>query len=167
MSNCIEGLLGVLEGEFEAYDDLEEILLKERKVLSSPRLSDFEVQTGLKAQVVQRIRTLEQERTRLVGVLSSEQGQVAEDLHLIDLVRNTSPPLAQRFMDVRARLREKTDRVNRENELNRQIIGELLSVMDGVMDSVQSAFAEPAMYGTEGKMGKSRVQGGDFVMQSV
>lgn len=167
MNDHSENLLDVLEKEFEAYEDLEGILLKEREVLRRPKFANFEEQIGLKAQVVHRISALEQERTQLMAVLSSEQGQDTENLHLIDLVRNTPPPLAKRFMDVRGRLLETTDRVKQVNEINRKIIGELLSVMNGVMDSVQSAFAEPAMYGTEGKLGKKRVQGGDFVFQSV
>ena len=111
MNDHTENLLDVLEKEFEAYEDLEGILLKEREVLRRPKFANFEEQIGLKAEVVHRIRALEQERTRLMAVLSSEQGQDTKNLHLIDLVRNTPPPLAKRFMNVRGRLRETTDRV--------------------------------------------------------
>ena len=77
------------------------------------------------------------------------------------------PPLAGRLKEVRERLLAKVRKVNEENEWNRRYIGELLLVVNGVIDSVRSAFAEPAVYGEQGKLGKNRVNGGEVLSQAV
>ncbi len=167
MSDDISDLLDVLEKEFEAYDALEDMLVKERELLGRPKFGKFEEQLGMKAQIVSRIQRLEKERARLMAAISAEQGQDGENVKLLELLRNAPAPLAGRLMEVRKRLQEKIEKVNQLNDANRWIIENLLSVMNGVMDTIRSAFAEPSMYGVKGKLGENRVNGGAIVSQAV
>ncbi|MFC1492098.1 flagellar protein FlgN [Nitrospinota bacterium] len=167
MNNNAERLLEVLEKEFEGYDELERMLLRERESLRRPKFGRIEEQLGLKSQLVNRIIRLEKGRAGLMAAISAEQGLDEENVRLLDLLRNTPAPLAGRLMEVRTLLQEKTEKVNRENEINRKVIGSLLSVMNGVMDSLRSVFAEPAMYGVEGKLGQNRVHEGGIVSQKI
>ncbi len=167
MNDATERLLDVLEKEFDEYEALGKVLLREREILRSPKLGSMEEQLGMKAHIVTRIHRLEQERERLMKAISAEQGLDENESKLLDLVRSAPAPLAARLMDVRARLQEKTEKVNKVNEGNSQLIDSLLLVVNGVMDSVRSAFAEPTLYGVEGKIGKGRVNGGEILSQAI
>ncbi len=167
MNNETERLLEILEQELEAYDELEGMLLSERKIFRRPDAEKIEEQLGVKVQVITRIHRLETERRRLTSAISSAQGLDGENPRLMEMLRDAPPPLAGRLKEVRERLLAKVRKVNEENEWNRRYIGELLLVVNGVIDSVRSAFAEPAIYGEQGKLGENRVNGGEVLSQAV
>jgi len=167
MENNTELLLEILEEEYEAYDSLEEMLHEEREILMKPKLNEFEEQMGNKAQLVTQIHRLELERSRLMSLLASELGIDGENCKLLDLMKNVPPEQAGRAKELRERLKRKIEVVNKESEGNQWLVDNLLSVMNGVMDSVKSVFAEPATYGLKGTLGDSRINGGGIVSQSV
>lgn len=167
MNNETERLLEILEQELEAYEELEGMLLSERESYRHPEVEKIEEWLGVKAQIVTRIHRLEQERRRLTTAISSAQGLDGENVQLVEMLRNIPAPWAGRLKEVRERLLVKVQRVNRENEWNRRYVGDLLSMVNGIVDSIRSAFAEPAVYGERGKLDGDRVNGGEVFSQAV
>lgn len=167
MNSETERLLEVLEQELEAYEELEGMILSERESFRHPEAEKIEELLGVKAQVVTRIHQLEQERRQITSAIVSAQGLDGENIRLLEMLRDLPAPWAGRLKEVRERLLAKVTKVNKENDWNRRYIGDLLTVVNGVVDSVRSAFAEPPVYGERGKLGENRVNGGEVFSQAV
>jgi len=167
MINETERLLEILEHELEAYEVLEGMIVKEREVLRHPDAEKIEELLGGKAQIVTQIHRLEGDRRRLTSDIAASQGLEGENVRLLEMLREIPAPLAGRLKEVRDRLFSKATRVNEENERNQKHIHELLSVVNGVVDTIRSAFAKPAVYGQRGKLNGTRVDGGEVLSQAV
>jgi flagellar biosynthesis/type III secretory pathway chaperone len=167
MNNETERLLEILEQELEAYEVLEGMIVKEREVLRHPDAENIEEVLGGKAQVVTRIHRLEGERRQLTVAIAASLGLEGENVRLLEMLREIPAPLAGRLKEVRDRLFAKATSVTQENEKNQIHIDELLFVVNGVVDTIRSAFAKPTCYGQRGKLNGGRVDGGEVLSQAV
>ena len=103
----------------------------------------------------------------MTSAIAAGKGMDDENIRLMEMFRDLPAPWAGRLKEVRDHLLAKVTKVNKENDWNRRYIGDLLAVVNGVVDSVRSAFAEPAVYGDRGTLDGNRVNGGEVFSQAV
>ncbi|MEE9257575.1 MAG: flagellar protein FlgN [bacterium] len=167
MTDALANLTETLEKEAELYEQIEEVLVKERESLRRMDVPSLEESNGLKAFILGQIARLEKERLDLMSSLLETEGMNPERPLLSDLLRKAPAPWAGRLMEVRKRLREGLTRVKAQSESNGRFIDELGAVMDGFTDTLRQLFAEPALYGEKGRMGSGPLPGGGILEQAV
>ncbi len=151
MDRTLAELETALKQQTSAHEELLSLIARKRDAVRSANHAEVARCCGLENGCVQKITELEKQRLALVGDLTLAIDPAASSpLPLRELAERLAEPARGRVLVLRQALRERIERVHRENAIAKRAIGSLVSHMQGIMQTIGGAVTGVAVYSREG-----------------
>jgi len=142
----IENLADTLAENAELYERIAQITIEEKSVLESASLERLNEIIKEKETIAQRIRLLEKKRIALLEEVGKKLGRPPGELTLKEIADTEEyrGRYGEKLMSLRERLEKAGEAAGRANDINRSVIGGVVST---VLESIQFAVGliEPAI----------------------
>lgn len=145
MASLMENLIDVLNLESHEYENLLQLSMKKTPVIISGDLDDLAKITDEEQIVISKINHLEQKRQEVFADIANVINKDVKTLMLPDLIDMLSarPQEQQKLAKVHDKLSTAVHNVKRVNEQNRDLIQNMLEMVEFDMNMLQAMKAAP------------------------
>ncbi|MFV9510515.1 flagellar protein FlgN [Tepidibacillus sp. LV47] len=140
MSN-FQLLMNVMRDLYQAHTEMLEIAKNKKQILIEGNIEELSRIMNVESQWVKRVGKLEDERIAAVEQLLKEKGIVLQEVTMNDLVKMmTSPQEKEQLQQIRLKLTEVIQEIQKLNDLNSLLIQQSL---DYISNSIETVMGEP------------------------
>lgn len=162
-----EQLIGSLDDLVKVYRNLLEVVRKEKEILTEGQLDDLIENNKVKDAMLVRIRTLENQRTRLARDLTLIVGGDHDQPRLLDLANRCSEKHNERLRNLHAVLELLVRRVAELNKQNEHLVQAALDHISGAIDSIRDGLKPKPVYARQGQIADVKAGGGRLVSREA
>lgn len=145
MASLIEELIGTLQNELSAYQELLPVAEKKTQAIVSNDLSTLQVITEQEQEAIAKINGLEQKRSEIMTNMGVVLNRKTEDLTLPSLIKliGKQPKEQELLAEVHHQLKETLHRLAEINGHNKNLIEQSLEMISYNMNLIQSTRVVP------------------------
>ncbi len=160
-------LLDCLENLVKVYRALLDVVRREKEILVASKLDELNENNKAKDTLLIRIRSLENQRLKCATDLAKHVGADTEQPRLLDIANHCDPRWSDRLRNMHSVLDLLIKRVADVNKQNEELVQAALSNITGAMEAIRDGLKPKPVYGRQGAVASSSVDGGQLVRKEV
>ena len=145
MASLIDELVGILEQEYESYQQLLPIAMEKTRVIVKNDINALQEITAKEQLVVDRINSMERKRNEVMSNIKTVLGKKAETINLASLIQllEKQPKEQKALSKVRDNLKSAVIQLTEVNDRNKTLIQQSLEMIEFNMNFIQSTRMSP------------------------
>lgn len=145
MASLIDELVGILEQEYESYQQLLPIAMEKTQVIVKNDINALQEITAKEQLVVDRINSMERKRNEVMSNIKTVLGKKAETMKLASLIQllEKQPKEQKALSKVRDNLKSAVIQLTEVNDRNKTLIQQSLEMIEFNMNFIQSTRMSP------------------------
>ncbi len=145
MASLIEDLVGILEQEYEVYQQLLPIAMEKTQVIVRNDINALQEITAKEQLLVDQINSMEHKRDEVMTNIKTVLGKKAANLNLTSLIQlmDKQPKEQKALSVIRDNLKETVQRLTEINDRNKSLIQQSLEMIEFNMNFIQSTRMSP------------------------
>jgi flagellar biosynthesis/type III secretory pathway chaperone len=145
MASLIDELIGILEEEYESYQQLLPIAMEKTQVIVRNDINALQEITAKEQLMIDRINSMERRRNEVMINIKTVLGKKAESINLTSLIQlmDKQPKVQKALAEVRDNLKRAVQRLAEINDRNKALIQQSLEMIEFNMNFIQSTRMSP------------------------
>ena len=145
MASLIDELIGILEEEYESYQQLLPIAMEKTQVIVRNDINALQEITAKEQLMIDRINSMERRRNEVMINIKTVLGKKAESINLTSLIQlmDKQPKVQKALAEVRDNLKRAVQRLAEVNDRNKALIQQSLEMIEFNMNFIQSTRMSP------------------------
>jgi flagellar biosynthesis/type III secretory pathway chaperone len=145
----VELLLNILSEQLKIYKELLELAQRERSALTASKIEDFNTVTSEKNYLVEMLNRIEHRRITLMNEIAGKLKIDPNKLAIVALADQVDGVTGKKLFGLRANLRSVIANLQKENEINKNLMSHCIKLMDNSLSLLKSVLCcEPTYVNT-------------------